>query len=387
MKRRLAILKGLSLLNLLTVAWKNEPNKIMKYRIIISTIVIGLLACFYLIYTSHHPGMLEAREDHAAVLLQDGRVFIVGGHQTTEMTLYDRICMGIKNRDIGFIFNGAGGNERTLGNWEIFDPKLGYSTVSGEFEKVTDDTRRPVLASLENGNILVGDDKGQIQVFQINSLSWKSVNRLSELTDNVNAFIPLTDGRVLVLDEDSQTVVQNCELYDPKNNTLSKTSSYPLKCNIFSHVRLKNGKVLVMGGLDGMDVLSQCELYDPKTGQWSRTGDLLEPRDSPGAVVLPDGRVFAFGGMSDQTTFLGDGEFYDSDKGVWSKAPGKSDAMRNSLLTFMLRNGTVLEVDPTGTNLYDPKAGTWKETGEPKISRSRPPPARFMIPRAANGMS
>src|SRR2546421_6370369 len=50
---------------------------------------------------------------------------------------------------------------------------------------------------------------------------------------------------------------------------------------------LSNGKVLVVGGGDG--VTTSAELYDPATGTWSLTGTLNVARESHTATLLPNG--------------------------------------------------------------------------------------------------
>ena len=64
----------------------------------------------------------------------------------------------------------------------------------------------------------------------------------------------------------------------------------------FTAVRLKDGKVLVAGGLSGGQypyhkVEATAEVYDPLTGRFSLTGEMSVPRYKQGAALLPDGRV------------------------------------------------------------------------------------------------
>src|SRR5438552_1871102 len=58
---------------------------------------------------------------------------------------------------------------------------------------------------------------------------------------------------------------------------------------------LPNGKVLVMGGYDGMSWLTSAELYDPNTGMWTDTGDMAANHYT--ATLLPNGKVLAAGGL------------------------------------------------------------------------------------------
>lgn len=63
---------------------------------------------------------------------------------------------------------------------------------------------------------------------------------------------------------------------------------------------LPNGKVLVVGGQDGLIVssaaLSSAEVYDPTTGTGSPAGGLSDARVAHTATLLPTGRVLVTGG-------------------------------------------------------------------------------------------
>src|SRR6185369_13305477 len=60
---------------------------------------------------------------------------------------------------------------------------------------------------------------------------------------------------------------------------------------------LPNGKVLVVGGTDGVQYsLRSAELYDPATGTWSTTGAMANPRDAHTSTLLSNGKVLVAGG-------------------------------------------------------------------------------------------
>jgi large repetitive protein len=73
-------------------------------------------------------------------------------------------------------------------------------------------------------------------------------------------------------------------------------------------VRLRDGRVLIMGGL--VPILSNCkrtmgcyepdtasvEVYDPKSGKFHSAGALVQPLDGASAFLLHDGRVLVYGG-------------------------------------------------------------------------------------------
>lgn len=67
----------------------------------------------------------------------------------------------------------------------------------------------------------------------------------------------------------------------------------------FASARLQNGKVLVMGGLNGIgNDLASAELYDPATGTWSLTGSMHTARYSHTATLLNNGEVLVAGSQA-----------------------------------------------------------------------------------------
>jgi K319L-like, PKD domain/Collagen triple helix repeat (20 copies)/Kelch motif len=59
-----------------------------------------------------------------------------------------------------------------------------------------------------------------------------------------------------------------------------------------------DGTVLVAGGLDNVDFsLASAEIYDPATGTFSATGSMTHQRDTQTATLLKDGTVLVAGGL------------------------------------------------------------------------------------------
>ena len=130
-------------------------------------------------------------------------------------------------------------------------------------------------------------------------------------------------------------------------------------------VRLLDGRVLVVGGADGVENDTSAELYDPTSGTWSATGSMLKPRGEFGATLLRDGTVL-MGDIDDpdaDNPVMG-AELYDPATGIWS-ATGKTIIGGLATATLLL-DGKVLVRGDEGSELYDPDSRTWTAT------RSRP---------------
>ena len=73
--------------------------------------------------------------------------------------------------------------------------------------------------------------------------------------------------------------------------------------------RLGTGKVLLATGLGSLGTTGTSALFDPASGAWSDAGNLAQARLLHTLTVLADGRVLVVGG-SNGVTFLGSAELY-----------------------------------------------------------------------------
>ena len=185
--------------------------------------------------------MSTARTDHAAALLADGRVLIVGG------------------LDVG---NGKGGSLQTA---ELYDPRTGTFSPTGSMMSAR---LAPTATRLVNGQILVA---GGLQLSGSTGVTLASAELYDPAT---GAFTPvgsmaggragasatlLADGRVLIAGGADVTISTNT-------------------------------------------ALASAELYDPQTGLFTLTGSLTAPREGQTATRLADGSVLLVGGAGDAAT-------------------------------------------------------------------------------------
>jgi hypothetical protein len=86
---------------------------------------------------------------------------------------------------------------------------------------------------------------------------------------------------------------------------------------------LRNGRVLLAGGIGAQGVLTSAELWNPATGRFTETGSMTTPRVHHAAALLPDGRVLVSGGDSwpenvRATAPSVSAEIYDPDTGQFT---------------------------------------------------------------------
>jgi N-acetylneuraminic acid mutarotase len=193
----------------------------------------------------------------------------------------------------------------------------------------------------------------------------------------------LPDGKVLVAgglnnsNGPGTTCTASAELYDPTTGSWTATGTMATPRSGFSATLLPNGRVLVAGGMNGIDpVMASAELYDPTTGSWSATGAMTTPRRGNTATLLPDGKVLVAGGDNSNgpgATWTASAELYDPTTGSWT-ATGSMATPRAFHTATLLPDGRVLVAGGLndGNNdvaalasaeLYDATTGSWTATG------------------------
>jgi hypothetical protein len=193
----------------------------------------------------------------------------------------------------------------------------------------------------------------------------------------------LRDGRVLVTgglqgEGNGDMTLSSAELYDPAIGTFSPTGSMAVPRADHTATLLRDGRVLITGGFGN----ASAEVYDPAAGTFSQTGSMAIDRVNHTATLLPDGRVLVAGGGADCTpigcTALASAELYDPATGKFSPT-GSMTTARFWHTATLLPDGRVLMVggfegklgDATAqAELYDPKAGTFSPTSSMTDARA-----------------
>jgi hypothetical protein len=282
----------------------------------------------------------------SAVLLDDGRVLLLGG--------------------------------ATGGVPQVYDP------VTGSFSAVESFGQIPAKAAavrLDNGTLLVvGGSNGTTALASAMVLD-PATGTATPLDATMMAprskptATLLLDGRVLIAGGRNENGLEaSAELF--ANGTFAPTGSMATP-RTGTATRLQDGRVLVVGG-KGADGAGSAEIFDPATGRFTPTASPERARRGHQATLLADGRVLVTGGVDEDGTPLGDAELLT----VSTPAFRRTRMMRSARAhhrAVALANGTVLLVggrDAAGplaiAELFDPNADEFSAT-EPLITpRSSP---------------
>jgi N-acetylneuraminic acid mutarotase len=110
---------------------------------------------------------------------------------------------------------------------------------------------------------------------------------------------------------DGSNPLATAAVYDPGANTWTAVAPMSTPRQQHSAVRLGDGQVLVVGGLNGASSavfgIDTAEVYDPLTNSWATPRSMAVARQKFTTSLLPDGRVIIVGGTPNH---LGVPEFY-----------------------------------------------------------------------------
>lgn len=119
----------------------------------------------------------------------------------------------------------------------------------------------------------------------------------------IHATVQLKDGRIMLIGGiNSSGVLDTSAVYDPAANSwganCTTVPAIPTPLRSHTATLLADGRVLVAGGNDGFGEANRSYIYDPVAVTWTATHalPLLEPRFNHTANYLPNGTVMISGG-------------------------------------------------------------------------------------------
>ncbi|MBB4665286.1 kelch repeat-containing protein [Conexibacter arvalis] len=283
-------------------------------------------------------GMNDPRSGHSAALLNDGRVLVASG------------------------FDSSG----EVPTAELYDPASGSWTLVAQ---PLVPRHNATATRLNDGRVLLvggltatGATR-DAELYEPIANTWTATGGLTEERSG-HAAVLLPDGRVLVAGgaDAAGEASATGEVYDPADGTWRPTNGAMNAGRENMHAALlDDGRVLVAGGLDrtppSTTFNSSAELYDPVTSTWSATAALATPRAQGGTAVLPDGRVLVAGGIESRGR-LRSTELYNPVAGSWSPG-GPIPYAGDHVTATALDDGRALIQNDANrmTAMFDPAAG------------------------------
>jgi WD40 repeat protein len=236
-------------------------------------------------FTPTAGNMTVARTGHNATLLNDGTVLITGGNSLTA-DLFDP-------------------------NTGMFTPPTGQMTVARSEDTAT---------LLPNGKVLITGGLGgnaalaTAELYDPSNKTFSATTGTMAVARNYHTATLLTtgpnSGKVLLAGGNSKNAV--AELYDPTIGTFSTTGTMGSTRQRHTATVLSDGTVLMAGGSEfdsNVDILAAAEIFDPNTSTFIGTGGLVTPRIVHTATLLKDGTVLVTGGLNEAGT-LATAELY-----------------------------------------------------------------------------
>jgi hypothetical protein len=300
----------------------------------------------------------DARFQHTATLLPNGKVLVAGGNTT---------------------FNVA------LTSAELYDPVTGTWAVTGSLTNARFQHTAHLLA---NGKVLVisGDNQNYTtfdspELYDPATGTWTLTGIINHSRFQHTSTL-LLDGRILIAGGSAffSNWSPSVEIYDPVSETSTNVGDLNTGRNQHTATLLLNGKVLLVAGRAvALDVFGNAvqnasgtaELCDPAAGTCVNTGSLI-PRYQHKATLLPDGKVLVTGGLDITFNSTASAQLYDPATGTWRDTAHPMNTARMYHTSTLLLNGKVLVAGgavkdtlyPTATaELYDPADETWIAAG------------------------
>ena len=166
-------------------------------------------------------------------------------------------------------------------------------------------------------------------------MNYPRASHTATLLDNGLVFIAggQTDSEGNALD--------SAELYDPSTDSFSLLSSVmATKRKGQTAVKLKDGKVLVMGGSNhGSGFQKSSEIFDPVEATFTASGEMIVNRGAGfSSTLLPDGNVLITGGqVKPNTPNLDSAELYDTEQALFQALPDMN-AARSYHFSILFQN-------------------------------------------------
>ena len=299
--------------------------------------------------------MKVKRWKHSSILLEDGRVLVVGGE-----------------------------NELSC---EIFNPITEKWTLTDSLMLFRRD--EPRITKLQNGNILItggsrrtGVGKEEIysscEVFDVVSEKWGKIADMN-YTRKSHTVTTLEDGRVIVTGgigrrDTIDTTTEICEIYSPAINRWVLGDTIKTAHYNHSALLLDNGNLFISAGeIKGDSYYTEiCELYNPIIDKWSNVGVLTQYHPNLSSFQISDSTILIVGGDNPHWEIFNLNQFKSTYVGISEIEWFLQVVLELSNRKIIKIGGVIwmgMGIDPTNKcEIFDPKITNIKNNTKPQIN-------------------
>jgi len=300
--------------------------------------------------------LVEARADHTATLLPDGTVLFAGG----------------KDAD-----------GQALSSAEVYDPA---TRQSRQVSNMNDARFSAAAVALDDGTVLIvgGEASGGVWEAEIYLTSEEKFRPIADQAPNGGAVTAnkLPDGRVVVAGGDPMLATAGVfGIYDPQTGSFDSATGIDARLGATSCL-LADGRILVVGGLGAVgDATATAQLYDPGQGSTDGPISLAAPRFHSTTTALPDGSALIVGGSDDSGRPISSVERYFPGSSTTTPV-GMMSVARSGHTATLLQDGSVLIAGGWSSSTAATAEASLFDTGPVPV-----PPASTASPAASPAAS
>jgi N-acetylneuraminic acid mutarotase len=279
----------------------------------------------------------QARNNHTATVLSDGRILIVGG------------------------LAKLSASSVVLSSTQIFDPKTGLWTRTASLSTARYDHTATLL---NDGRVLVCGGRNassyfnSAEIYDPSTDVWGSAGSFSTIRAKHTATL-LSDDRVLIAGgtNDGSNSLNSIQIYTPSSGASGTwdTPDNNMSQERYSHTAtlLANNKVLFVGGKNDSTINTSVEIYNTDTETSTLTNSLSTARAEHSANILSNGIVLVAGGTSDGSNSLDSSEEFDSEDTLnWTLSTTPMNTPRRLHTSNILKDNQIIIIGGLNGSTY-----------------------------------